>query len=73
MSNKLWSVTRTISFNGNMLEVERNFGIFSAADDAEFRAQELYDSVATNVATKGLCFNFFVREVVVDGEWMAPA
>jgi hypothetical protein len=73
MSNKLWSITRTISFNGNMLEVERNFGIFSSADAAEVRAQELYDSVSKTVATKGLCFNFFIREVVVDGGWMAPA
>ena len=60
MSKKLFSVTRTT------LEVERNFGIFSKPEDAEFRAQELYDTVALNVATKGLCFNFFVKQIVVD-------
>ncbi len=66
MSKKLFSVNRTLSLNGTMLEVERNFGIFSKPEDAEFRAQELYDAVANNIATKGLCFNFYVREVVVD-------
>jgi hypothetical protein len=66
MSNKLWSVNRTISLNGNMLEVERNFGIFTSPDVAEARAQELYDAVSKNVATKGLCFNFYVKEVVVN-------
>lgn len=66
MSNKLWSVNRTLSLNGNMLEVERNFGIFSTPLLAELRAQELYDSVAKNVALRGLCFNFYVKEVVVN-------
>jgi len=62
----LFSVNRTLSLNGTMLEVERNFGIFSKSEDAEFRAQELYDTVANNIATKGLCFNFYVKEVVVN-------
>jgi hypothetical protein len=66
MSNKLFIVTRTLSLNGNMLEVERNFGIFTSPDMAESRAQELYDAVAKNVATKGLCFNFYVKEVAVN-------
>ncbi len=62
----LYLVTRTISLNGNMLEVERNFGIYTSAEAAEFRAQELYDTVAKNIALKGLCFNFYVKEVVAN-------
>jgi hypothetical protein len=66
MSNRLFSVTRSLSFNGTVLEVERNFGIFSNPDDAEARAQALYDTVAKNTALKGLCFNFFVKPIDVD-------
>ena len=66
MSNRLFSVTRTISLNGNMLEVERNFGIFSTPEAAELRAQALYDTVAKNIALKGLCFNFYVKQIDVD-------
>ena len=66
MSNKLFIVTRTVSLNGNMLELERNFGVFTSPDLAESRAQELYDAVAKNVALKGLCFNFYVKQVDVN-------
>jgi hypothetical protein len=62
----LYLVTRTLSLNGNMLEVERNFGIYTSSELAEARAQELYDTVAKNIALKGLCFNFYVKEVVAN-------
>jgi hypothetical protein len=66
MSNKLFLVNRTLSLNGNLLEVERNFGIYTSPDLAESRAEELYDAVAKNVALKGLCINFYVKEVVAN-------
>ena len=66
MSNKLFLVIRTLSFNGNVLEAERNFGIFSTPKDAELRAQALYDTVEKNIALKGLCFNFYVKQIDVD-------
>jgi hypothetical protein len=66
MSNKLFLVTRTVSLNGATLEVERNFGIYTSPDLAEARAQALYDMVAKNIALKGLCFNFYVKQIQAD-------
>ena len=62
MSNKLFIVTRTVSLNGTMLELERNFGVYTSPELAEARAQALYDMVAKNIALKGLCFNFYVKQ-----------
>lgn len=65
MSNKVYSVLRTLSLNGNIIEVERPFGIYGSHASATERAEALTETVALEVATRGLCFTFFVREVEV--------
>lgn len=72
MTNKLFQVTRTVTVNANLLPIEQNFGLFTKREDAERRAEILYESVNMKVALKGMCFNFFVKQVDVDPEMPNP-
>ena len=67
MSNKVYMVQRNLTLNGNLIEVERPFGVFNDRKSATERAEALTDSVALEAATRGLCFTFYVRELEVSG------
>lgn len=65
MSN-IYSVYRNTSFNGNTLEVRQPYGYFHSEEEANAKAESLYDSVAKNPALRGFTFTFYVKKILTD-------